>query len=67
MLNSSGRGAQSHAEYSILAEQHFYQGIRIIGPGELRAAVEMYCEKVSGMILRPLPKNMAARCRTKDK
>ena len=43
------------------------QGIRIIGPGELRAAVEMYYEKMSRTIIRPLPKNMAARCRTKDK
>ena len=43
------------------------QGIRIIGPGELRGAVGMYYEKISRTIIRPLPKNIAARCRTEDK
>ena len=43
------------------------QGIRIIGLGELSAAVEMYCAKISRTIIRPLPKNMAAQSKTKDK
>ena len=43
------------------------QGVRIMGPGELRGAVGMYYEKMSGTIMRPLPKDIAARCRTKDK
>ena len=41
------------------------QGIRIIGPGELSAAVETYYEKLSGTIIRPLPKNMAAQRKRK--
>lgn len=43
------------------------QGIRIIGPGELRGAVGMYYEKMSGTIIRLLPKNMAAQSKTKGK
>ena len=43
------------------------QGIRIIGPGELRGAVGMYYEKMSRTIMRPLPKNMAAQSKTKGK